>query len=165
MKKVLCFVLLFSVFMGVIYAQSVPKFGEAILSSNKEKAKSLMKENGFNNVGLTMLRCKELDNALCDVISGTSKWCPMCHVFYKKGSIIPSLIKINLVSYLNDNAAANAWKNAGYTIIQSLPSEYTHILVRDLQGQKYSFVARVQILSTPNGTNVNTQLMKILTPD
>ena len=84
MKKLFCIILLLSIFTGVIFAQSIPKFGEAVLSSNKEKAKSLMRENGFNNVGLTTIRCKELDNALCDVISGSSKWCQMCHIYFEK---------------------------------------------------------------------------------
>ena len=38
MKKLFCIILLLSIFTGVIFAQSIPKFGEAVLSSNKEKA-------------------------------------------------------------------------------------------------------------------------------
>ena len=123
-----------------------------------------MRENGFNNVGLTTIRCKELDNALCDVISGSSKWCQMCHIYFEKDSIVPSFVNINLVSYPSDNIAEATWKNAGYAIVKSIDSEYTLILARDRQEQKFSYLARVQILSTPDGTIVNAKMLKILTP-
>ena len=164
MKKLFCIILVIIVFIGVAFPQSVPKFGETILFSNKELVKSVMKKNGFNDVTVKTIRCKELDNALCDVILGTSEWCHMCHVYFKKAETTPSFVTINLVSYSSDNEAATTWKDAGYDILKSLPSEYTHILVKDRKGQKYSFVAKVQILSTPDGTIVNTKLLKMLTP-
>ena len=79
----------------------------------------------------------------------------MCHVYFKKGEVNPSFLNINLVTYANNYTAVNDWKNAGYVILKS---------IRDRKGQKYSFIARVQILSTSDGTITNTKILKMLTP-
>lgn len=164
MKKLSCIVVVFFVFSVMAFSQSVPKFGEAVLFSNKEEVKLLMKKNGFREVAVKSIRSERLGNALCDVISGTSEWCQMCHVYFKKGDSRPSFVVINLVAYSSDYAASLAWKDAGYAVFKSLPSEFTHMLVKDREGQKYSFVAKVQILSTSDGTIVNATLQKISTP-
>lgn len=163
MKKVFCVaVLLLVVVTG--FSQSAPKFGESILFANRERVKVIMKENGFVSVETSVARCEELENVLCDVISGFSEWCGMCHIYFKKGENLPAFSNINLVSYENDYAAVNDWKKAGYAIFKSIPSENAHLLVKDRKGQKYSFVAKVQIFSMTEGTTVNTKILKILTP-
>lgn len=163
MKKYFCIILLLTAAIAV-FPQSAPKFGESMLFLNKEKAKTLMKESGFKNVETKTMCCEELDNSLCDIISGTSDWCGMCHVYFKKGEVNPSFLNINLVTYANNYTAVNDWKNAGYVILKSMPSENSHLLIRDRKGQKYSFIARVQILSTSDGTITNTKILKMLTP-
>jgi len=164
MKKLFCIVVVFFVFIGAVLSQSAPKFGETVLFSNKEEVKSLMKKYGFKKVAEKTIRSEYFDNALCDVISGISDWCQMCHVYFKKGNSTPSFVNINLVSYSSKYAAADDWINAGYAQFKSLPSEDAVLLANDRKGQKYSFVAKLQIISSQLGTIANARLQKILTP-
>jgi hypothetical protein len=164
MKKLFCIVVVLFIFIGASFSQSAPKFGETVLFLNKEEVKSLMKEYGFKKLYVRTVRSEKFGNALCDVISGSSDWCPMCHVFFKKGNYTPTYVDINFVAYSSGDAIGYVWKDAGYEILKAFDSELTLILVKDRQGQKYSFLAKIQTVSSRNGGYQNTTLQKIPTP-
>lgn len=163
MKKVFCTLFFLLVLIGVnaqTIDETIPKFGETILSMNKATAKGEISKRGFKALSAAELRSLGYDEeSIRFLIVAMGNRQITCKIKTDANARIAS-VTIGGIKYLNAKYMISEYEKEGYTLDEKNSTRNELIFVK--QTSKFNYFAFVEFMVNPNVRIANTEMRRIV---
>ena len=163
MKKVFCTLFFLLALIGVnaqTIDETIPRFGETILSMNRTTAKSEITKRGFKALSATELRSLGYDEeSIRFLIVGMGNRQITCKIKIDNASHVSS-VTIGGIKYLNAKYMISEYEKEGYTLDERNSTRNELIFVK--QTSKFNYFAFVEFMVNPNVCVANTEMRRIV---